>query len=567
MKNIGTVNTSNINNSLYQFDISIVNTAKDREMRLPIPKGAIEYMEIEDNLANFGLVGKCRIVNFYGILQQLNILDSTEVQHMFIDIVNTDFKNSEADDNPDVRLTLFATLQQGVEASQNVISKSVNYKFEEYFVAQMRKQTIIPFLKNSEISTKNTPGNLIYNILTALNKESTSGLSKQANFNNEFMLDDELPYEIALSELYTGNKVASVFDVVSDLYNFVTFRSNDIANIGGGPAIISSINKLVDGVVKRFFTLQPLSHFTTGLYDKLQQKAEDLSDYVMEEFIVGDAPVSNTLNTNFIDNYALLTTNYDDVMANKWIDYTLSEIKTYDPTVVRIEDITYESLRADFSKEMLNGVKPNLPDRSSEDQIMTVQIKKKVADDDLSKLYTQNAVKKSFVFDNIALTFTVPGNTYRKTGKFIRIKSPTTLKSKNGDIESKSIDGYWLVILLKHVFDGDYYTNEFTCVRLHAGDPTYQTSLTDTFNAIRDDGSNSPLLNNFKATPDPEPITQIIDQERLNNAVSTTAAPDNNGIIRPPLDTPKPNVNSNRTVLPVTEKVDPTSVLDYINKK
>jgi hypothetical protein len=567
MKNIGTVNTSNINNSLYQFDISIVNTAKDKEMRLPIPKGAIEYMEIEDNLANFGLVGKCRIVNFYGILQQLNILDSTEVQHMFIDIVNTDFKNSEADDNPDVRLTLFATLQQGVEASQNVISKSVNYKFEEYFVAQMRKQTIIPFLKNSEISTKNTPGNLIYNILTALNKESTSGLSKQANFNNEFMLDDELPYEIALSELYTGNKVASVFDVVSDLYNFVTFRSNDIANIGGGPAIISSINKLVDGVVKRFFTLQPLSHFTTGLYDKLQQKAEDLSDYVMEEFIVGDAPVSNTLNTNFIDNYALLTTNYDDVMANKWIDYTLSEIKTYDPTVVRIEDITYESLRADFSKEMLNGVKPNLPDRSSEDQIMTVQIKKKVADDDLSKLYTQNAVKKSFVFDNIALTFTVPGNTYRKTGKFIRIKSPTTLKSKNGDIESKSIDGYWLVILLKHVFDGDYYTNEFTCVRLHAGDPTYQTSLTDTFNAIRDDGSNSPLLNNFKATPDPEPITQIIDQERLNNAVSTTAAPDNNGIIRPPLDTPKPNVNSNRTVLPVTEKVDPTSVLDYINKK
>jgi hypothetical protein len=567
MKSKGTVNTSNINNSIYQFDISIVNTAKDREMRLPIPKGAIEYMEIEDNLANFGLVGKCRIANFYGILQQLNILDSTEVQHMFIDIVNTDFKNSEADNNPDVRLTLFATLQQGVEASQNVISKSVNYKFEEYFVAQMRKQTIIPLLENSEISTKNTPGNLIYNILTALNKESTLGLSKQANFNNEFMLDDELPYEIALSELYTGNKVASVFDVVSDLYNFVTFRSNDIANIGGGPAIISSVNKLVDGVVKRFFTLQPLSHFTTGLYDKLQQKAEDLSDYVMEEFIVGDAPVSNTLNTNFIDNYALLTTNYDDVMANKWIDYTLSEIKTYDPTVVRIEDITYESLRADFSKEMLNGVKPNLPDRSSEDQIMTAQIKKKVADDDLSKLYTQNAVKKSFVFDNIALTFTVPGNTYRKTGKFIRIKPPTTLKSKNGDIESKSIDGYWLVILLKHVFDGDYYTNEFTCVRLHTGDPTYQTSLTDMFNAIRDDGSNSPLLDNFKATPDPEPIAQIVNQGRLNNAVSTTAAPDNNGIIRPPLDTPAPNVNSNRTVLPATEKVDPTSVLDYINKK
>ena len=218
MSNISTPSTSNINNSIYQFDISLVNTTKGKEKRLSIPKGAVEYLEIEDNLANFGLVGKCRIANFYGILQQLNILESTEVQHMFVDISNTDFKNSGIDDDADIRLTLFATLQQGVEISQNIISKSANYTFEEYYVASMRKQSIITLLPALE-TTKGPPGKLIYDILSKLNKTSTSELSKLANFNNEFMLDDEVPNYIALSDLYTGSKVVSVFDVVSELYN------------------------------------------------------------------------------------------------------------------------------------------------------------------------------------------------------------------------------------------------------------------------------------------------------------------------------------------------------------
>ena len=561
MSNISTPSTSNINNSIYQFDISLINTTNGKERRLSIPKGAVEYLEIEDNLANFGLVGKCRIANFYGILQQLNILESTEVQHMFVDISNTDFKNSGIDDDADIRLALFATLQQGVEISQNIISKSANYTFEEYYVASMRKQSIITILPVLE-TTKGPPGKLIYDILSKLNKTSTSELSKLANFNNEFMLDDEVPNYIALSDLYTGSKVVSVFDVVSELYNFVTFQSSDSGNSSGGPAIISSTNKLVDGVVKRFFTLQPLSHLTLGLYERLKQNAEDLSNYVAEEFIVGNSSAANTPNTNFIDNYALITTNYDDVMSKKWIDYTLSEIKALDPTVLGERDIAYEDVKNDFSKEMLNGAKPNLPDRSGEDQIMTAQIKKKVSNDSLTTQYTQNALKKSFVLDNIALTFTVPGNTYRKTGKFVKINAP-----KTEGLGSDSISGYWLVILLKHVFDGDYYTNEYTCVRLHAGDPTLQTSFTDTFDAFRGDSTNSPLLGNFKANPDPQPPTQAVYQERLNTAVSTTATPDNNGIIRPPLNSPAPNVNSNRAILPVTERADTTDLLNFINRK
>ena len=441
-------NTSNINNSIYQFDISLINTAAGRETRLPIPKGAVEYLEIEDNLANFGFTGKCRIANFYGILQQLNILDSHEVQYIFVDISNTDFKNSGIDDNADLRLSLFATLEQGVEISQNIISKSANYTIEEYFVPLMRKQSIITLIPALE-TTKGPPGKLIYDILRKLNKTAVSELLTSVNFNNEFMLADEVLNSIALSEIYTGGKVVSVFDVVSELYNYVTFQSNNSGNSTGGPAIMSSTNKLVDGVIKRVFTLKPFSHLTSGLYQRLHQPqfAEDLKDYVTEEFIVGNS----------------LTINYEDVLSKKWIDYTLSESTALDLTVNTIADIEYEDVKYDFSKEMLDGSNPNLPDRSDEERIMTAQIKKKVSDDSLTKQYIRNSLKKSFVLDNIALTFTVPGNTYRKSGKFVKINAPKT------DLGEDLISGYWLVIIIKHIFDGDYYTNEYTCVRLTRG--------------------------------------------------------------------------------------------------
>ena len=573
MSDIGISSPGNINNSLYQFDVSLINTEHGKEIKLPIPKGAIEYIEIEDNLSNFGLVGKCRIANFYGILQQLKVLDSTEANLIYIDIINSDFKNSKIDDNADLHLTMLATLQQGVEMSENIVGKSINYIFEEYFVAMLRKQSIRSIIQ--KITPQNPPGKLIYDLLTLCNKESTSELSNTSDTNTEFMLSDELPNYISLSELYTGGKIASVFDMVSELYNFVTFGTN-VNNVGGGPGIISSTNILEKGLVKRMFTLQPLSHLTNGLYEKLQQNAEDLSNYVAEEFIVGDAASANAPNTNFIDNYAFLPTNYTDVLSNKWIDYTLSEITTADPTIHVQTDVSYENVKFDFAKEMLNGTVPNLPEKaqndiiSSEEPIMVKQIKKKVSNDLLTKQYVQNIMKKSFVFDNQALTFTVPGNTYRKTGKFIKIKAKE-VRDKSNEVTSKSLDGYWFIILLKHIFKGDYYTNEYTCVKLHTEGKMSQPSFVDQANSFGASLNSNPLANIFSESPEPLPISTppIIDntnttyQERLNTSVSTTAVPENNGVVRPTLDMPAPNLNQQI----ITETPDPANLLNYINGK
>lgn len=43
--------SSNINNSLYEFELALVNTKSGTKTYLPINKGAIDYLEVEDSLA------------------------------------------------------------------------------------------------------------------------------------------------------------------------------------------------------------------------------------------------------------------------------------------------------------------------------------------------------------------------------------------------------------------------------------------------------------------------------------------------------------------------------------
>jgi hypothetical protein len=62
----------------------------------------------------------------------------------------------------------------------------------------------------------------------------------------------------------------------------------------------------------------------------------------------------------------------------------------------------------------------------------------------------------SFVFDNVAITFRTKGNTYRRSDRFIEIKS-----------EKKDINGYWFIISIKHIFTDSVYENEITCVRFY----------------------------------------------------------------------------------------------------
>jgi hypothetical protein len=70
----------------------------------------------------------------------------------------------------------------------------------------------------------------------------------------------------------------------------------------------------------------------------------------------------------------------------------------------------------------------------------------------------------SFIFQNMYMVFTVPGQPYREPGKFINIK-PLLLQNTGTATERKLV-GQWLVTEVKHVFTGDgKYNNIIQCVK------------------------------------------------------------------------------------------------------
>jgi len=480
--------TSNINNSVYKFELALVNTKSGEEIYLPIPKGAVEYLEIEDSLANFGLVGLCKISNFYSILQQLKVMDVTGINCMYISIKNMDFAK---DDNPKTSIDFLSLITKNTETSKNIIDKSVNFKFEDYFIARTRMESIIE--TNINLSTVGTPGELIFRLFKLSNAESVVADTDVSFISNGDIADklvilEDDDIKVSISSFYEGDKVKSIYDLITELYKYCSYPEH-------GPAVISTTNIIDEGgEKKRKITLRPFSSYISGFYDLYSRKEIDLSKYVTEEFIVGDASSSSALNTNFIDSFEFIRVDQGDVLANKWIDYIIPGSGT-DITKTEIGTVLYTKTKEEFSRKLLSNYSPNLPDRDSEKNINTQVVNKRVGlDNILITKYVQNALMKSFIYDNTAITFTVQGNTYREAGKFIRIKSKD-LNDGSSDPETKSVDGYWFILSVKHIFKGDFYTNEYVCVKLHSGGPSQaNTPLLDPRNLPNRSPSRSQIF-------------------------------------------------------------------------
>ena len=525
--------TSNINNSLYEFELALVNTKSGAETYLPINKGAIDYLEIEDSLAFFGYNGVVKIRNFFGILQQLNVLDTDNINCMYIGISNADLKK-DIENDPDSQMAFLALFDRGGESSVNNIEKTLNFRFEEYFVARLKHESV--FQIGNKKNLTDTPGKLINELLAASNKESvnvTSSLNSSAA-NSYFDLTGEEPSTLGLSNFYKPG-TTSLYNIIVELYRYVTYTGSK-----KGPGILAASNTFKDKIIQRKFTLKSLADYIQGFYLKYRQNTVDLSEYVTEEFTVGSSANNNSLITNFLDTYDFINVDQDDVLSNKWVDYIIAEAGA-DLADISTPSVLYDKVRHDFAIDMLAGLAPNLPDAPTGDNLNKKIVLRGVNE---GKNFTQNsienALKKSFIFDNKALNFTVPGNIYRKAGKFIKVNDkgePGTLKSE----QNRNIDGYWFIISVKHIFKGDYYTNEYTCVKLHKGDNN--------------------MLESQRASPSLLPNNPLgLFRENLTG-ISTTAVPDDNGIINPPLEGQAPPI-LNVIPTPTTPRKTTSEVFD-----
>lgn len=471
------VETVIINGSNYEFEIFLVNASESSNMQIvPISKSSIKYLEITNDLINIGYVGKVVFTNYYGILEKLQLLTSySEAPYMYLRLKNLDFQSTKSN-HDDIYLT--ASLQTGQEVNLNAIDGSLAYNFEELCISKL-KRTRVSFLKNNSGTLFDTTaptidsGDLLLDSLTPADHIKNYFINGVADaeidgtiLTNEVKIDgsSNLIRE-QVSKITNISNPDSYYTIIERLYPYVSFQTK----LEGwySPGIINLVND--EKTNKRKLVISSLLEGMQTFFDliKTNPTSKDIKNYLTERFNVAQTGDSPYFSDNYIDKYELKRVNYDDVFEKKWATI---ELVSEDPCSNDLYVIKYDQLRAAFENICTKPFASNLPDRKNDvemDKIKRLQYARPNIDPTLAQVYGINKVFKSFVFDNVAVTFRVKGQPYRKPGKFI------TIKTDNVDINNKKnkniaeINGYWYIVSVSHVFENDVYFNDFICVKIY----------------------------------------------------------------------------------------------------
>lgn len=452
-----------INNSNYEFNAFLAN-GTDRGSIFPLSKSIIEYLEIEDSLSFPGLRGTISISNFFGILQKLELYDiSNDVNLLVIDIANKDTETSGA---LPIKLAFEAILGEAGENSNNLVDKKLIFNFEEFQIGYLRNK----YVENKDLGDGSCSDYIKKVILTGLGETEVKSV-----FQVEQDTGDILNTNVPAPAGSIVKQTQSCYEVLRFLLRHCYFDE-------GIPGLLQIHNVYEDKDIKRKYKLTNLGKFISEFYTKISSGSKDidLSKYLLETFITGDASSSATFGANFIDKYDIIRPNLKNVLAKKWVDYNITPQSCSVDGLMRMDYFPFEYAKNLFETQVLGDTYvSNLPDRSVSSTVSNLSAAALVtAENDANKnaIVTtipeiaewKDAIKamvlKSFIYDNTAITFKVPGNLYREAGYFIQVKVEDNQEVKD---KTQDISGYYFVISLKHIFSGENYQNEIIAVKLN----------------------------------------------------------------------------------------------------
>lgn len=216
----------------------------------------------------------------------------------------------------------------------------------------------------------------------------------------------------------------------------------------------------------------------------LRSPLEDLLTFNISERFnigeqVGDLPESSdTISQsngayfagNDINSYSFLdvgfnrsNTNYVNIKiinsSNPFQAGDLGYIKL-EEEVEKFTNNILSSLQKNYTK----GVKANIPLDSSKiggDSALNYKVLKGPYERDQLERIARSQLNSLFMFENMTLFLTVPGQVYRTPGEFIEINR----SSKGGEFDKKLL-GHWYVTEVKHIIDSKgVYMNQLLCTK------------------------------------------------------------------------------------------------------
>jgi hypothetical protein len=547
-----------LDGSNYEFEIFLVNTNESSSdfQIVPVSKSSIKYLEITNDLVNIGYTGKVIFSNYYGILEKLQLLTSyREAPYMYIRFKNLDFQSTKSTYD-DVYLT--ASLQKGQEINLNAIDGSLAYNFEELSIAKL-KRTKVSFLKTPSntyfeqqpdltdpLLGPSTPADLIKGFF--LNGLADADIDGTISTTEVEIQGESNPAVIQTTAITNITDPDSYYQIIERLYPYLSFKTK----LEGWyePGVLNLENDAKTG--KRKLVITSMFDHMQKFFEliKTNPTSKEVKNYLTERFNVAQTGDSPYFSNNYIDKYELKRVNYDDVFENKW---TSIKLILEDPCNNDLSTIGYDKIRAAFENMCTKPFASNIPDRKNDvvaDKIKKIQYSRPNMERSLAQVYGTNKVFKSFVFDNVAVTFRVKGQPYRRPGKFI------TIKTDNVDINNKKnkniaeINGYWYIVSVSHVFENDVYFNDFICVKVYnpfenpAPAPSVpgpvtpsntpsSNSASGTNTAAGGLGNSIAGNNNTIPTSTPGPESSFSWNEFLNKPVVSSPAGDQEGSLLP----------------------------------
>jgi hypothetical protein len=453
----------NIGSSVYEFDLSLTRVVKDEYSFIPISKAIVLYLEIEDNLANFGVQGKVVFNNFFGILDKLGLGRGVNQGITLFDI---NFKNKDFQDNVsivDKSLQLVVQLGLGDDDSKNPVDKNLTYDFEEYVVRLLRERKVDP----RKISSNTQLTQVIQELITTcIDKDGVNLYVREEDFDKSSDLVVPLTQVIKPMQSY--------YDLIRILYKYLWYDEVE------SPGLLQLENfELAEdkNKIQRRFTMKPLFKLIKEFSTKLENNDINLQDYVSETFVIGEPDGTKTnpiLRENTIEQYTVSEADLDKLLLSTWTNHKITYMVDDNITDVTNELIKYSDLRELFKRAALNTQQDiNVPRDQTENysddndtNLVTPEYicdfkEKGDAGVKIIKAGIQSMVTRSFIFDNSAITFRTTGSPYRNPGTFILINDDNTPDGK------ESPTGYWFVISVKHIFENEIYQNEITAVKFY----------------------------------------------------------------------------------------------------
>ena len=495
-----------IDNSQYEVEIYLIKDPCAEYGIIPLPFSEVQYLEISNDLANLGYYGKIIVNNFNDILEQLGVLKaSKKIPLLYFRLKCLEFPDSKStyDD-----IFFVSALKQGQDIKENEIEGGSAYNFEELFTFNLKNTRFLrPDNENDiDINEYYTVDEILLEVVRMFQlKEDESSEIADPNVLKIGVLDMGTPIEdkVRLKDIASMRLSATYYDIIEQINKFLCYKPKDLAgqnNLAGwyDPGVIKLENYIgadpsspqrqivaypLLSTINKFFTLLSKGKPTTG--DKLSSQnvpggtavggtrsldrtKKYFNNFLTEKFNISQKNSKPTFSNNTIAKYELKRVDLEDVLGVKWCGVKATGTTAGIDSCVDTNIRTYSDIRTKFEQMCTNPFRCNLPEYLT-DNIGIMEYNKSGIYLDLAYAYGTNSVLKSFVFDNVKVTFRIKGQTYRKPNRFISINSQQNDKTLNPNTskEVSEIDGYWYVLSVNHVFINGNYFNDFECVKLY----------------------------------------------------------------------------------------------------